>query len=251
VKNPVKAKRKIDQALRVLKALGLPRDQQNERSALTLLALMDLKPSTPWSKARDPYIGITPMMSFFLKNYGKKYAPNSRETVRRQTIHQFLDAGIVHINPDEPERPTNSGKTVYQIESGLLKLLRTWGTKMWEKGLKTHLASVQTLNKKYAQEREMRRIPITVSPGKIITLSAGGQNILIDKLVKDFCGYFTPGGKLVYIGDTDEKFPYYDEDLLKSLGITIEAHGKMPDVIIFFEEKNSLKKKTGWCSSKL
>jgi adenine-specific DNA-methyltransferase len=240
VKNPVKAKRKIDQALRVLKALGLPRDQQNERSALTLLALMDLKPSTPWSKARDPYIGITPMMSFFLKNYGKKYAPNSRETVRRQTIHQFLDAGIVHINPDEPERPTNSGKTVYQIESGLLKLLRTWGTKMWEKGLKTHLASVQTLNKKYAQEREMRRIPITVSPGKIITLSAGGQNILIDKLVKDFCGYFTPGGKLVYIGDTDEKFPYYDEDLLKSLGITIEAHGKMPDVIIFFEEKNWL-----------
>jgi adenine-specific DNA-methyltransferase len=240
VKNPVKAKRKIDQALRVLKALGLPRDQQNERSALTLLSLMDLKPSTPWSKAKDPYIGITPMMNFFSKHYGKKYAPNSRETVRRQTIHQFLDAGIVHINPDEPERPTNSGKTVYQMESGLLKLLRTWGTHDWEKGLKTHLASVETLNKKYAQERKMKRIPIKVASGKTITLSPGGQNILVDKIVQNFCEYFTPGGKLAYIGDTDEKFAYYDKDLLKSLGVTIEAHGKMPDLIIFFEEKNWL-----------
>jgi adenine-specific DNA-methyltransferase len=240
VKNPVKAKRKMDQALRVLKALGLPHGQQNDRSALALLSLLDLKPNTPWSKAKDPYIGITPMMNFFSKHYGKNYAPNSRETLRRQTIHQFLDAGMVHINPDEPERPTNSGKTVYQIESGLLKLLRSWRTAEWEKGLKTHLASVQTLNKKYAQEREMKRIPIKVSPGKMITLSAGGQNILVEKIVKDFCEYFTPGGKLAYVGDTDEKFAYYDKDLLKSLRITIEAHGKMPDLIIFFEEKNWL-----------
>ncbi|MGD0544669.1 MAG: hypothetical protein ABSB65_09685 [Candidatus Acidiferrales bacterium] len=107
----------------ILKALGLPRDQQNERSALTLLSLLDVKPDIPWAKARDPLIGITPMMNFFSEHYGKTYAPNSRETVRRQTIHQFLDAGIVSINPDEPERPTNSGKTVYQIEAGLLHFL--------------------------------------------------------------------------------------------------------------------------------
>ncbi len=36
-------KRKINEALKVLKALGLPREQQNERSALTLLALLGLR----------------------------------------------------------------------------------------------------------------------------------------------------------------------------------------------------------------
>ncbi len=240
VSNPVQAKKKIDEALEILKALGVPRDQQNERSALTLLSLLHLKPDTPWLNAGAPLMGITPMMEFFGKHYGKVYAPNTRETVRRQTIHQFLDAGIVTINPDEPERPTNSGKTVYQFEAGLLELLRTWGTPEWEKGIKTYLSSVETLKKKYAQEREARRIPIEVAPGRTIALSPGGQNILVDRIIDDFCSVFTPGGRTIYVGDTDEKFAYFDEALLKSLGVQIDSHGKMPDVVIYYEKKNWL-----------
>jgi adenine-specific DNA-methyltransferase len=240
VSNPVQAKKKIDESFEILKALGLPRDQQNERSALTLLSLLGLKPETPWSDSTAPLMGITPMMEFFGKHYGKVYAPNSRETVRRQTIHQFLDAGIVVINPDEPKRPTNSGKTVYQIEGSLLDLLKTWGTPEWEKGIKTYLSSVETLKKKYAQEREMKRIPIEVSPGKVMSLSPGGQNILVEKIIDDFCSVFTPGGKINYVGDTDEKFAYFDEGLLKHLGVGIESPGKMTDVVIYHEKKNWL-----------
>ena len=163
-----------------------------------------------------------------------------KELVRRQTVHQFLDAGIVVINPDNPERPTNSPFAVYQIETGLLKLLRTYGTKEWEKGLKTYVASAETLKKRYAQEREMKRIPIQVAKGKTITLSPGGQNILVERVIKDFCEFFTPGGTLAYVGDTDEKFAHFDESLFKSLGIAVEAHGKMPDVIVYMEQKNWL-----------
>ena len=240
VSNPVQAKKRIDEALEILKALGLPRDQQNERSALTLLSLLNLKPDTPWSNAEAPLMGITPMMEFFAKHYGKMYAPNTRETVRRQTIHQFLDAGIVTINPDEPERPTNSGKTVYQIDARLLKLLKAWGTPEWEKEIRAYLSSIETLRKRYAQEREARRIPIEVAPGKTIGLSPGGQNILIDRIIDDFCSVFTPGGRTVYVGDTDEKFAYFDEALLKALGVQIDSHGKMPDVVIYHEKKNWL-----------
>ena len=84
--DPIEAKNRIDQAADILRSLGLPRDQQNERSALTLLSLLDLRPETPWRGAKSPLMGITPMMEFFDKYYGKKYAPNTRETVRR-TIH--------------------------------------------------------------------------------------------------------------------------------------------------------------------
>ncbi len=240
VPDPVKAKKRMDEAMNILKSLGLPREQQNERSALTLLSLLDLKPETPWSDAKDPLMGITPMIEFFDMYYGKKYAPNTRETVRRQTIHQFLDAGIVGSNPDSPERPTNSPFAVYQIESGLLKLLRTYGKKQWKQGLQTYLASIKTLKEKYAQERQMKRIPVKVAPGKTIALSPGGQSILVEKIISDFCEVFTAGGKLVYVGDTDEKWAYFDKSLLKSLGVTIEAHGKMPDVVVFIEEKNWL-----------
>lgn len=240
IADPIQAKKKIDEALGILRDIGMPRAQKNERSALTLLSLLGLGPETPWAESKDPLMGITPMMEFFEKHYGKKYAPNSRETVRRFTIHQFLDAGIAIPNPDKPDRPTNSPDAVYQIEAGLLKLLRTYGTDEWERSLKTYLASVETLKAKYAQEREMKRIPIQISARKTITLSPGGQNILVERIIKDFCELFTIGGKLVYIGDTDEKFAYFDDLMLRSLGVTIEAHGKMPDVVVYVESKNWL-----------
>ena len=86
----------------------------------------------------------------------------------------------------------------------------------------------------------MNRIPIQVAENKTITLSPGGQNILIEKIVKEFCEIFTPGGKLVYVGDTDEKWAYFDETLLRSAGVTIETHGKMPDIVVYLEQKNWL-----------
>jgi len=237
---PIRAKEKIEEALAVLKALGLPRGQQNERSALVLLALLSLEPSTPWSKGGQPMIGVTPIMDFIAKHYGKKYAPNTRETVRRQTIHQFMDAGLTVANPDRSSRPVNSPKAVYQIEAGALELLRTVGAKEWDKSLRTYLTSVETLKKRYAREREMERIPLTLAPGKEITLSPGGQNVLIKEIIEQFSPRFTPSGTPVYVGDTDEKLAYFDKELLRSLGVEVDAHGKMPDVVVYHKEKGWL-----------
>jgi adenine-specific DNA-methyltransferase len=238
--NAVKVKRRLDETLQVLRALGLPRSQQNERSALTLLALLDLKPAAPWAEARAPLRGIRPMMDFFAQQYGKKYEENSRETVRRQTVHQFVDAGLIVVNPDDPKRPTNSAKTVYQMESGALELLRTFGTQEWDKDLRAYLASVETLAKRYARERKLRRIPLRLPSGQKITLSPGGQNVLVEKVISDFAAYFTPGGIPLYVGDTGEKFAYFDRPGLEALGVKIEAHGKMPDVIIHDTERDWL-----------
>ncbi len=143
--NPIRAKKRIEEALDVLRALDLPREQQNERSALALLALLDLEPGTPWTKATAPLCGITPMMSFFARHYGKTYAPNTRETVRRFTVHQFVQAGLVLPNPDEPGRPVNSPDNVYQIEPRALELLRAYKSAAWEKKLAAYLDSVGSL----------------------------------------------------------------------------------------------------------
>lgn len=119
----------IESALQILTSLGLPRAQQNERSALCLLALLDLTPNKKWAEAANPLIGITPIMDWARKHYNKDYAPNTRETVRRQTMHQFVDAGLALYNPDQPARPVNSPKAVYQIEAAALTLVRTYGTR--------------------------------------------------------------------------------------------------------------------------
>jgi adenine-specific DNA-methyltransferase len=238
--HPLNTMNKIDAALGILKALGFPRAQQNERSALTLLALLDLTPRKAWSNSAAPLRGITQMMGFFEEHYGKKYAPNTRETVRRQTVHQFLEAGIIVCNPDEPSRPINSGKTVYQVTDAALALIRTFGTMKWDKALAEFRRNVTTLREKYAEERYARRIPVRVSGKVTITLSPGGQNVLVEKILKDFAPVFAPAGRVLYVGDTDTKFAYFDKGGLAKLGVHLEEHGKMPDVIIHYTKKNWL-----------
>lgn len=235
-----KAQRKINEALKVLEALGFPRQQQNERSALTLLSLLSVKPQDSWETASAPLMGITPMMEFFAEHYGRQYAPNTRETVRRQTVHQFVQAGLILPNPDKPSRPTNSPKAVYQIEPSALKLLREFGKPTWGRHLREYLHTVETLKRIYARERDIRRIPVKIANGQEIRLSPGGQNVLIEKIIHDFCPIFSPGGHVIYIGDTQKKWAYFDSDALKELGIAIEEHGKMPDVVVHHVEKNWL-----------
>jgi hypothetical protein len=235
-----KVERKIKETLTILESLGFPRQQQNERSALTLLSLLNLKPSDAWKNAGDPLMGITPMMDFFAIHYGKKYAPNTRETVRRQTVHQFMQAGIIVPNPDKPSRPVNSPKAVYQIEPSALKLLRGVGKPGWAKLLRGYQQKVKPLKKRYAKERDMRRIPVTLVNGNVIKLSPGGQNVLVKKIIDDFCPIYTPGGRVLYVGDAETKWAYLDSDNFTALGLVIEQHGKMPDVVVHHMEKNWL-----------
>lgn len=232
--------RRIKEALKILVSLGLPRAQQNERSALCLLALANLGRGKTWADGEDPLMGITPIMDWIRENYRKDYAPNTRETIRRQTMHQFVEAGLVLYNPDKPNRPINSPAAVYKIEGAALDLLRTFGTKQWHDNLNTYLGQRQTLAARYALEREQNLVPVRIEPGKEIALSPGEHSELIHAIIEDFGARFVPGGVLIYAGDTGEKWGYFDAVLLSDLGVNVDAHGKMPDVVLHYPERNWL-----------
>lgn len=234
------AHKNIDDALKILAHLGLPRAQQNERSALCLLALLDLTPEKKWKQAKNPLIGITPIMDWARNHYQKDYAPNTRETIRRQSVHQFVAAGLALYNPDDPSRAVNSPKAVYQISPEALTLLKTYGTKAWKPALATHIAKNQMLTTRYAKERETNLIPVTVGRGKKIKISPGAHSQLIKTIIEDFAPRFAPGSTLVYAGDTGEKWGYFDNALLSKLGVTVDTHGKMPDVVLYYAERDWL-----------
>lgn len=231
---------KIADALQVLVHLGMPRAQRNERSALCLLALLNLTKDKTWAKAENPLIGITPMMTFAREKYGKSYAPNTRETFRRQSIHQFEAAGIAMKNPDDPERPVNSPDVVYQIEPDTLALLRTFGTAGWNKNLMKYLGTRKTLTARYAKEREMQKLPVKLATGETIRLSPGDHSELIKAIIEEFAERFVPGGVLIYAGDTGEKWGYFDKAGLAEIGVKVDGHGKMPDVVLYYPAKKWL-----------
>lgn len=236
----VKAKKKIEEALDILRALQVPRAQLNQRSALTLLALLDMKPDTDWSNASAPLRGITEMMDYFREHFGISYAPNTRETVRRFTVHQFVQMGLVIANPDDITRPVNSPKTKYQVDASLLKVIRTYGTGEWDKNLKAYIKNAQGLRRLCEKEREMVLIPVKLPDGREVRITAGGQNALIKQIIEEFCPRFIPGGLVIYVGDAGDKFRVYERDYLAQLGVIVDEHSKMPDVVVYLEAKKWL-----------
>jgi len=231
---------RIEEALGILVQLGMPRAQQNARSALCLLALIDLAPGMKWRQAGNPLLGITPIMDWAKQHYEADYAPNTRETFRRQTMHQFVAAGIALMNPDKPDRPTNSPDTVYQVAPEVLVLLKTHGSRRWAGNLAAWLASRPTLSQRYAMARDLERVPVRLG-GKNIELSPGAHSRLIKAIIEDFAPRFAPGSTLIYAGDTGRKWGYFDVAALDALGVTgIDVHGKMPDVVLHYQERDWL-----------
>ena len=149
-------------------------------------------------------------------------------------MHQLVAAGIALYNPDDPARSVNSPKAVYQIESDTLMLLRSFGTAAWNKNLEKYLKTRQTLIARYAKEREMKKLPVKLATGDSIRLSPGDHSELIKAIIEEFAPRYVPGGVLIYAGDTGNKWGYFDKELLAKLGVAVDGHGKMPDVVLYF-----------------
>lgn len=185
-------------------------------------------------------MGITPIMDFARDHYGRTYAPNTRETFRRQTMHQFVDAGIAVPNPDQPDRPVNSPKWCYQIEADALALLGTFGGKGWEANLAAYLEIRKTLAERYARERKMLMIPLVVNGDTELALTPGSHSRLIKDIIEEFGPRYAAGSEVLYVGETGAKMAYFNEETFRALGLSFDSHGKFPDVVLYYRKKNWL-----------
>jgi len=225
---------RLNDAAQILRDLGLPPAQQNERSALTLLALAALGPRSRWIAAQQPMLRNVDMMDWIREKYHHDYAANTRETIRRHTIHQFEQARIVNLNPDKPERPKNSPKTVYQLTPDALEILRLYGTgRAFALACKRFKAAHGELARKYKKIRDSVKIPITLPDGTEALLSAGSHNELQRLIIKEFCERFARGAELIYLGDTADKRLFRDEETLERLRIPELNRDKLPDVVLY------------------
>jgi type II restriction enzyme len=231
---------KISEASRILAALGMDEERSNERSALTLLALLHLRPDDTWASAANPLLGTRAIMDWMRDHYGRSYAPNSRETIRRFTLHQFAEALVVQQNPDQPDRPVNSPNWNYQVTSEALAVIRRYGTPEFKPRLADYLAKAPGLKARYAATRSRNRIPLVLPNGRPFSLSPGGQNVLIKRIVEEFCPQFTPAAEVLYVGDAGVKWAWFEEECLANLGVSIDQHGKMPDLVVYMPDKNWL-----------
>lgn len=231
---------KTEEAISILLSLGMPKAQQNERSALTLLALANIRPNDSWKNTQQPLLRIWDIMEFMRANYDKDYAPNSRETVRRQTIHQFEQARIVDRNPDNPKRPTNSGNTVYALTDKVSAVLSKFGTPEFNKSITDFTKEFGSLQAAYKSSRAKHRVPLKMANGKTVYFSPGKHNELQVAVIQEFGPRFAPGATILYLGDTAIKHVLCESKILAELNILITEHDKLPDIVLYWKENNWL-----------
>lgn len=234
------ANSRLAETRQMLAELGFDAQRSNGRSAWTLLALLALTPVDDWNASTNPMLSTWQIMDWIRDHYGQDYKTGTRETIRRQTLHQFVAAALVELNADDPLRPTNSPKNVYRVAPAALDAIRAFGTSDWQPKLADFLSAQPTLVQAYAAARTMNRIPVTLPNGQPVTLSPGGQNVLLKAMIEELCPAFTPGGQVVYIGDADAKLVHFDQTLLASLGVVLNGHGKLPDLVVYMPDNNWL-----------
>jgi hypothetical protein len=227
-------KQRIRETRQILQSLGFPSGQTNERSARVLLALLDLPPNKPWREATNETKGVWPIIQWVSANLDKTYAMNSRETIRKDTLHQFVAAGLAVYNGEDAARAVNSPKAGYHIDSLALSLLQVYDTPMWESQLMAYLQARPGLVIEYARRRNLELVPVLTPTGDNLQMSPGAHSELIRDLIQEFAPRFVPGSRLVYAGDTGQKHAIFDVDYLAELGVVVDKHGKLPDVVLHY-----------------
>lgn len=104
-----------------------------------------------------------------------------------------------------------------------------------------HTRSVETLAKRLC-------LPKTLLAENRLRFPDGSRHytprfrwcLLIKAIIEHFCPIFAPGGVVIYIGDTENKFVHLETAGLAALGVTLDSAAKIPDVIVHHTAKNWL-----------
>lgn len=222
---------KIEEAKSFLECIGMPKAQQSDLCALSLLAMARIKPKDSWEKASNEWIRIHDIIAFVNEYYGMTYAENSRETFRKQAIHRFRTAALIEDNG----KATNSPNYRYRITEETITVLRAINTDNDEKEIKRFLQYHEKLVDIYASKKKMTMMPVKIN-GDDFQFSAGKHNELQKAIIEEFAPRFAPNSECLYVGDTIEKDLVKNVEKLQNLGFEITLHDKMPDVVLYRED---------------
>ncbi|WP_335967768.1 BsuBI/PstI family type II restriction endonuclease [Fusobacterium polymorphum] len=224
---------KLEEAKNILNELKVPPKQQSDLCGYVILAMADIKKNDEWANATNKWIRIHDVIAFIRDFYEVSYAENSRETFRKQAMHHFRNAAFIEDNG----KATNSPNYRYRLTDEMLLLVKTFQSNQWEEQKNNFLKSHQNLIDLYSSKKAVRKMPVKIN-GDDFTFSPGKHNQLQKLIIEEFAPRFAENSECLYVGDTIQKDLVKNEEKLRELGFEITLHDKMPDVVLYSEDKN-------------
>lgn len=243
-------KNKINEALEILQALGVPiktlTQRGKEKVAMALMAIANLKLNDPWSKSAiweknsTHQLTTRQIIKFWNDHFDEDVSPGSYDDVRRKDLLLLIEAGIAIKSASDPDANTNNPTRGYAVSHIASESLKRFGSPDWLKCVADFKSQLGSLTDRMERARNQTKVPVTLPNGKILDLSPGPHNIIQKAIIEDFIPRFLPGAEVLYVGDTTKKKLVLEETRLKKLGFFELSHDTLPDVVAYDPKKNWL-----------
>lgn len=243
---PRKVQQLINEALHILDQLGLPLEdktaRQLERMALAFLAVCDVNASDDWANAKsldDDYaLKTRDIIEYINAHFAENISSGSYDDIRRKDLKHLILAGVVI--SDRPQAARNNPNRAWAINPTYVGLIRAYNQDNWLSLVENVLDDKPTLREQLKTDRHVPKIPIRLPSGIELAFGLGEHNQLQKAIIEEFLPRYGFGASVIYIGDAEDKFLYYDEKAAKEIGLATFAHGKLPDVVAYSSERNWL-----------
>jgi len=238
----------INEALHILASLGIPSDatpRRLERMALAFLAVVNVKESKDWSNAQDETqersLRTREVIDYINTHFGEKISRGSYDDIRRQDLKlPVLGEIIVQTIQTKPKSARNDSTRGYALSADYAPLIRQFGQSNWEQQVEEFLRERKTLVDQLSVTRQLAMLPVTLPSGLSLEFTPGKHNELQKAIIEEFLPRYGYGAEMLYVGDTADKFLFLEKEKLKSLNFFELAHGELPDIIAFSQQKNWL-----------
>lgn len=239
---PRQVKKLIKEILDILEAVGIPTDMTDrrlEKMAMACLAVGNIKSSLQECET-DHFLKTREIITYENQNFGENISYGSYDDIRRKDLLYLVEAGIVINSSNLEEQAVNNPTRGYAIAPHFAGLIKQYGTPSWEEALKSFEQKSTLLAEELKRKRELERIPVILPSGAKLMLSAGEHNVLQKKIIEEFLPRFGFKAELLYLGDTENKQLFKQEEKLGKIGFYILDHEELPDVVAYSYEKNIL-----------
>jgi type II restriction enzyme len=232
-------------ALDFLHIFGLPVEQtprRVERMCFAFLACCDIKKVEDFDNPRtlaDGYsLKTREIINFENEYFGENISSGSYDDIRRKDL-KFLVLSELIIQ-SSPNSATNDSTRGYALNPKFKDLVRVIGAKGWTKIVAKKVVNNKSLADILSRKRNIERIPVNLPNGKTLSFSMGKHNELQKKIIEDFLPIYGYGAEIYYVGDTENKFLYVNQESLNKLNLFEIAHEELPDIIAYSKKRNWL-----------
>jgi hypothetical protein len=172
---------------------------------------------------------------------GRWYAPNTRESIRDETLR----AGLVALGAviERTDLPTTSARPRYALARDFAEFLDRLHrhpddvastTRRWQRQhlTPTALNRIQLLRRGTVHSESHRRVAVTLPSGETRLMLPGPSTEITKAVVEVFAPRFLREPGLVFLSESGNKAERRYDDLAKSIGLRLDYSRNLPDIVL-------------------